>query len=274
MEQKDFDSLRKLVYENSGIYFDIKKKYFVEKRVITRVSLLNLDNIPDYIYFLKYKDTDKNELSILVNDLTTNETYFYREYPTLKIFAEKILPSFVAEQKKGNRRKSVKIWSAASSSGEEPYTLAIILKEFFLNIPNWNISILGTDINDSVLKKAKSAVYNSRSVKYLPDIYLEKYFKNSNNKFYLNNDIKKMVDFKKINLFDNDSMSTIRNYDLIFCRNVLIYFDIKSKIQVINSLHNSLVSGGYLLLGCGETIHKFSDVFKIKKVDGLVFYQK
>jgi len=214
-----FEKFIKLIYQKTGLYYEHSKKYYVQKRLEKRAELHELDNLNEYYVMLKFSN-DPSEFDSLINDLTVNETYFFRDFPQLRNFAEDVLPIFVRE--KGDRKK-IKIWSAACSTGEEPYTLSIILQEMLDKPEEWEIQILASDINTEVLQSARIGLYENRAVRDVPPEYLEKYFTKRNDKYLINRNVKKPVSFKRINLMDENEMSNINGYDFIFCRNCLIF---------------------------------------------------
>ncbi len=270
---EDFIKFKKLIYERAGIYFEDRKILFVKRRILERMNELNIDKAVDYYRYLRFGDKDGREFQNLINLLTTNETYFFREFYQLEVFGEVLLPELEEKRKKeGDYR--IKIWSAGCSSGEEPYTLAIIVKEILDNFSIWNIEILATDIDENILKKAVRGIYDKRSVKDVPPAYLEKYFIKVGENFKIKDEIKKMVTFEKLNLFDTPNMLRKKGYDFIFCRNVLIYFDDESRKKVVNLFYNSLNHNGYIFLGHSESLSRITTVFKMRKVRDTIVYFK
>lgn len=208
---------------------------------------------------------------MLINSLTTNETYFFREFEQLKSFAEHCLPG-VLDRKTRNR--DINIWSAGCSTGEEAYTLSIILLEMLDNYNKWNINIYATDINTEVLKKAERGVYSERSVKYVPREYFAKYFTGKTEEWKVAPDVKRNVKFENVNLINNGAAKFYKNIDFIFCRNVLIYFDDNSRKRVVNSFYESLNIGGYIFLGHSESMSRISTAFTPKRRGGWIVYEK
>jgi chemotaxis protein methyltransferase CheR len=176
----------------------------------------------------------------------------------------------VSEQKKGV--KKYKIWSAACSSGEEPYTLSMILMENQI-LPD-KFDMYASDLSEGVLTSAKRAVYNSYSVRNVPDPYMKKYFSNSGQLYTLRDSVKNTVKFMRINLIDNKNMASHRGMDIIFCRNVLIYFDTKAKQRVVSNLYDSLNPGGYLLIGQSESLHNVTRALRPCVINKVITYQK
>jgi len=265
-----FDKFTKLIYKKTGLYFEHNKKYYVQKRIEKRAEQLDMDSLNEYYMMLKYSD-DSYEFDRLVNELTVNETYFFRDFPQLRCFAEDVLPIFVKE--KGYRKK-IKIWSAACSTGEEPYTLSIILQEMLDKPEEWDIQILASDINTDVLQNAKIGLYESRAVKDVPPEYLGKYFTKRNDKYLINLNVRKHVYFKRINLMDENEMGNMGGYDFIFCRNCLIYFDDESRKSVISSFYESLNPGGFIFLGHSESVGRISSAYKVQRIGNTIVYSR
>jgi chemotaxis protein methyltransferase CheR len=268
----DFNDLTAFIYKKSGIKFESKKRYFINKRVEKRLELLNLESVREYLRFLKFKDKGE-EFQELMNLLTVNETYFFREFSTLEAFAEYALQE-IAEAKLAKGDKTLRIWSAGCSTGEEPYTLAIIVRELLDNPEEWDIEIVASDIDEIVLERAKAATYDDRSLKDVPDEYYRKYFNRINSGHVPSKKIRDMVSFEHLNLIDRISMRKKRNFDFIFCRNVLIYFDDISRKQVVDHFYIALNKGGYIFLGQSESVGRITTAFSMKRFGSNVVYFK
>lgn len=274
LETEEFKNIRDFIYEKSGMYFSEAKKYLVEDRIARRMTHLNINKVENYLYFLKYDSGREEELKKLFDEVTTNETYFYRNIPQIEAFQNHTISEIIDEKnKKGDY--TLRIWSAACSSGEEPYTLAIILREKLgLSFKKWKIVIMATDISNAILDKAKAAVYNKNSLRNISPISVKRCFSEKDGSYYLKPEIKSMVTFQNLNLIERMKMRMIRNVDVIFCRNVLIYFDVNSKKQVISSLYNSLSNNGYLFIGHSESLHGISKSFKLVHLKNTMVYKK
>lgn len=269
---EDFHDMTAFIYKKSGIKFEDKKMYFINKRVIKRVEDLGVGTVREYLRYLKFKDNG-DEFQELMNLLTVNETYFFREFHTLEAFAEYCLME-VAEEKARTGDRTLRIWSAGCSTGEEPYTLAIIMREMLDNPEKWNIEIMASDIDEVVLEKAQNAVYDDRSIKDVPDEYYNKYFEPVRGKHMPVQKIRDMVKFEHLNLMDRMAMRRRRGFDFVFCRNVLIYFDDISRKQVVDHFYISLNKGGYIFLGHSESVGRITTAFKVKKFGSNVVYYK
>ena len=268
----DFKDLTAFIYKKSGIKFEAKKMYFINKRVAKRLEGLGMDDVRDYMRFLKFKD-DGSEMQELMNLLTVNETYFFREFRTLETFAEHCLQEIVEEKKKKGDKK-LRIWSAGCSTGEEPYTLGIIVREMLDDCTDWDVEIVASDIDEVVLEKAQQACYDDRSVKDVPNAYYKRYFNAARGCHMPVQGIRDMVKFEHLNLMDRMAMRKKRNFDFVFCRNVLIYFDEISRKQVVDHFYISLNNGGYIFLGHSESVGRITTAFKMKRFGSSVVYYK
>ncbi|MFA9423289.1 MAG: protein-glutamate O-methyltransferase CheR [Sedimentibacter sp.] len=243
-------------YMNKNYGIDLsKKRVLIEGRLSNLIERKGMKDFSQYLESVKRNN--KEEITSIINKLTTNYTYFYREENHFNFFKEVILPY----EEKNNKTKILNIWSAGCSSGEEPYTLAMILSDYFkLNKANWNIRILATDISENVLDKAREGIYSEDSLTKLPESYRKKYLeKTKDNKYQVALEIKKQVIFKIFNLMN--PIVEKNKYDIIFCRNVMIYFNSETKINVINKLYDATKLQGYLMIGHSETIHKNQSKF-------------
>ncbi|GAB7140247.1 protein-glutamate O-methyltransferase CheR [Deferribacterales bacterium RsTz2092] len=257
MSDDEFLQLGDIIYKKSAITLLREKKYFMENRLTRRLAELDFNTFKDYIYYIKYDPAGESELNYLVNATTVNETYFFRDRSQIDYWLNVMLPESMRQGK-----TEFRIWSAACSTGEEPYSLVMLLDSMGMYYKA-RFHIVATDINSNVVDMAKKGEYGEYSLKNVPDEMLEKYFtKNSNNVITLSQRIKDRVVFKTGNLIDPLSCErTGGNFDVIFCRNVLIYFDNKAKEQVINMFYSHLKTSGCLFLGYAESLsalkHKY-----------------
>ena len=274
LSEETFVMLRDFIYSKTGIFFPEKKKYLIEGRLIKRLQVLKLGHFEDYLQLLKYDQLKQNEFEFLCNTITINETSFFRNDAQTDAFQKKFAEE-VIEAKKTYNNRTLRIWSAACSSGEEPYSLAMLYLEHLKpRYPGLRIEIIGTDINTAVLDMARKAEYNQYAIRSMPKLYLNKYFDQSNGVYRLRQEVKELVRFEYINLIDREKMRHMRHFDFIFCANVLIYFDEKSKIQVVGDLFNSLNRGGYLFIGFSEMLHRISTAFKLVSIPKTTAYKK
>ncbi|KMT22007.1 CheR family methyltransferase [Clostridium cylindrosporum] len=261
-----------LIYSKTGLSYELNKKYFVEKRIENCMEDINISDFLEYYHFIRFSPNEK-EFYKLINELTVNETYFFRDFPQLRNFAEDVLPIIVKEKER-KKDYSIKIWSAACATGEEAYTLAIILLEMLDKPEVWDIKIIASDINNKVLDAAKKGIYDDRAMREMPQEYLVKYFTVKGDRYHIDLKVKKYVEFKRLNLFNSDEIFKIGNCDFIFCRNVLIYFSTESRKKVVEALYHSLSPGGFIFLGHSESIARISSSYKAQKIGDTIVYSK
>jgi chemotaxis protein methyltransferase CheR len=274
LSDETFALLRDFIYSKTGIFFPEKKKYLIEGRLAKRLQLLHIGQFEDYLYLLKYGQQKDAEFESLCNIVTINETSFYRNEAQMYAFYQKLVAEII-DGRKMQAARSLRIWSAACSSGEEPYTLAMLCLEHLKpRYPGIHVEIIGTDINTAVLDMARTAEYSHYAVRSLPELYVNKYFDYSNGLYRLRSEVKELVQFEYNNLIDHQLMRQMTHFDFIFCSNVLIYFDLKSKIQVVGDLYDSLNRGGYLFIGSSEMLHRISNAFKIVSFPKTTVYKK
>ncbi|NPV43571.1 MAG: protein-glutamate O-methyltransferase CheR [Firmicutes bacterium] len=273
LRESEFKQIREYIYERSGLFFDDNKKGYLEKRLIARMNQLEIQTFAEYFYKLKFNEGD--EFSRLMELITTNETYFFRNIPQLNTFSYHILPELL-NRKADSGDFRLRIWSAGCSSGEEPYTIAIILKERIAYIEDWDVEIYGTDISYRVLKLAQVGEYHPRSLMDTDENIIRKYFTYDtlNNKYKISDEIIEMVRFKHLNLYDEEQVTRFKNFDIIFCRNVLIYFDESSRKKVVEMFYDSLVPGGYIMLGYSESMLRITKAFEMLRMGSDITYRK
>jgi chemotaxis protein methyltransferase CheR len=251
---KQFDLFRDFIYRHSGIRMDVNKITLATNRIRRRMKANQLEDFDAYYALLTSRDTGGAELECLLDAVTTNETSFFRTNSHFEWFKEEFLSEIANRELRGERSKQLRIWSAACSTGEEPYSLAMCLQESMLKFRDWKLSILGTDISESVLRDAKAAVYKRKTVEELSDQRVKRHFEATpdGQLYSLRPSVRELVQFRRHNL-----MNTLHlmQFDCIFIRNVLIYFDRESKATVIKHLIQSLARGGYLVVGPSEGIY-------------------
>jgi len=258
-------------YRRTGISFAENKRYFVDKRLIERIQKSGASGVEDYFERLRRHDAN-GEIEILINLLTINETYFYREDHQLDCLANGILPELVSGRRKGDR---VRIWSMPCSTGEEPYSIAMYLLENWPQVDDYDIEIMASDIDTNVLRAAEGGVYDARSLHRLTPEFVRKYFVSAGAEgFRLIDAIRQSVRFTKVNASDLVEMRAFANIDVIFCRNMLIYFDDHSRRQVVESFYDSLCPGGFICLGHSESMSRISSLFEVRKFPQAIVYQK
>lgn len=254
----DYDYLTKEVYKLTQIDLALYKQNQMKRRIDALISRRKITGYDKYIDFLK---NDKEALKEFVEYITINVSEFYRNPEQWEILTDKIFPELI--KKYG---KKLKIWSAACSTGDEPYSLVMALSQY---VPLSDISITATDISDDIIDKAKLGIYSDKSVANVPKEYLSKYFTKNGDFYSISNDIKKCVHFKKHNLLKDEFG---KDYNLIVCRNVLIYFTEEAKDEVFIKYYKSLSRGGVLFIGSTEQIMNYKDIGYSRKTS--FFYEK
>ncbi len=275
IQDAEFVRLRDFIYSLCGIFIADNRKYLLECRLGNRLRTLGLKSFGEYFYFLKYAQEGKAEVKALYEVITTNETSFFRNASQFDVLG-KILLDFFEKEQEESRRRDLQIWSAGCSTGEEPYTLAIVLHEILQDqMPFWNIRILAGDLSHGVLTRARRGEYTPYALRTTPKHIIARYFTRQDNGNYLiHPEIKKRVYFEQMNLRDRALLRTLRRSHIIFCRNVLIYFDDVMKKRVVSSLYDNLLPGGYLFIGHSESLHSISRVFKPIHQPGVIVYRK
>jgi chemotaxis protein methyltransferase CheR len=252
----DYEYLRKFLKERSGLDLSADKTYLVESRLLPLARRAGLAAIPDLVQ--KIKNGDTKLATNVVEAMTTNETFFFRDKVPFDQLRDTILPGLIQARA---ARKSLRIWSAASSTGQEPYSIAMCLKEKGASLAGWRIEIVATDLSQEVLEKSKAGVYSQFEVQRgLPIQLLVKYFTQSGDIWQLNADVRSMVQFRQLNLLQD--FSHLGTFDVIFCRNVLIYFDQDTKAVIFDRLAKSLEADSTLLLGAAESVVGITDAFR------------
>jgi len=266
-----FRLIRDFLSDTCGIYFDDKMKYKLEERLNRRLKLYHMKDFREYYRFLRYSEKRNDELREIMDILTVNETYFFREQEQLAAFSKEILPEL---KEKNKDKKKINIWSAGCSTGEEPYTIAmLILEDGGFN--GWKINILGTDISERVLKVAREGVYKKNSFRTTSLYFINTYFqKQLNEDQKISDKVKRLATFSHLNLFDPLKIKFIGEMDVIFCRNVFIYFNRDARKKAIENFYEILVEGGYLLLGHAESLINISTAFRLQHLKNDIVYQK
>ncbi|HIJ81266.1 MAG TPA: protein-glutamate O-methyltransferase CheR [Desulfuromonadales bacterium] len=272
MSDEEFGLIRDCVYSHCGIYFEIESKYILEKRLSRRLTELHLSSFHDYYHYLKFSRHKDQEMMDIMDVLTTNETYFFRESFQLKAFTDEIIPELI-RVKSAHGSRSLKIWSAGCSTGEEPYTIAMLVSSMPA-LRGWNVEIVGTDISQKVLQHARRAVYGKSSFRTTDQEQQRKYFHLQDDGYKVNDSIRELVTISHLNLFDANRIMMLGKMDLIFCRNVIIYFDQAAKKRVVESFHASLYDGGFLLLGHSESLMNITTLFTLRHFKNDMIYQK
>ncbi len=256
MNPPDFEYLRKFLKDQSGLDLSADKQYLIESRLLPLARKLGLPGISELVQ--KMKGGSSSCINQVVEAMTTNETFFFRDKIPFDHFRESIMPEILRARA---NRKSIRIWCAAGSTGQEPYSLAMCLKEMGAALSGWRLEILATDLSQEVLEKSKAGIYSQFEVQRgLPIQMLVKYFKQTGELWQVTPDIRAMIQHRQLNLLHD--FSQLGTFDVIFCRNVLIYFDQETKVNIFNRLARAIEQDGFLVLGAAETVVGLTDVFK------------
>lgn len=273
LEETEFRLMRDLINNYCGIFFEDNSAYLLEKRLQLRLQEHHFRSFREYYYYLIYDKNKDVELTNIVDILTTNETYFFREPNQLRAFIDEVLPE-IKERKNSKNIKKLRVWSAGCSSGEEPYSLAMLILESG-HFWDWQVEIFASDISNRVLHTARKGVYAKASFRMTEQKYIDKYFENlDHGRYKVVDRVKKLVNFGHLNLFDSTMLCLIGKFDVIICRNVIIYFDLEAKKKVISSFYDRLDNGGFLLLGHAESLMGVSAAFILKHLRNDMVYQK
>ncbi|MGX7743426.1 CheR family methyltransferase [Rhodopseudomonas parapalustris] len=257
MTPLDYEYLQKLLKDRSGLVLSADKKYLLESRLLPLARKAGVPGITDLVQ--KMKAGSEALIHDVVEAMTTNETFFFRDKTPFDHFKDSVIPELI---KARAGRKSLRIWCAASSTGQEPYSLAMLLKEKAAELAGWRIEIIATDLSPEVLEKSKAGLYTQFEVQRgLPIQLLVKYFKQVGTMWQLNADVRSMVQYRQFNLLQD--FGSLGKFDVIFCRNVLIYFDQATKSDIFNRLQRATEPDGYLFLGAAETVVGLTDAYRI-----------
>lgn len=270
MRDEEFRLIRDLICDFCGIFFPESMKFLVERRLQPRLPVFGFTNFRDYYRLIKFGREREQEFDEIVERVTTNETYFFRESRQLQAFTDEVLP-IVTKQRGDDAR--IRIWSAGCSTGEEPYTIAMLLEE----VPaarGRQFDIFGNDISRKVLRTAREAVYTSSSFRATEDSQRDRYFEKQGRTYRLRDTIRNRVTFGHLNLMDGGGLALIGQVDLIFCRNVMIYFDPDSRRRLIDTFHKKLRPGGILMLGHSESLINESTAFELLPLKHDIVYRK
>lgn len=265
LTDKDFELFSKVIYTESGITFSATNRSILDSRLKERLREKKLDTVMAYYNLIM---SDKEEMKVMLDSVTTNLTRFFRNQPHFDAFEKYVVPK-VLENKKSAFGNTLKVWSAGCSTGEEPYTIAMILKEILP--PTQNFEVIASDISLKSLMVGKQGFYPESRIAGVPDNYLKKYFSKTANGYQISDQIMKHVKFDYHNLL-NDSGA--RNLDIVFCRNVLIYFDEVAQLTVINRFWDAMAPKSYLFIGHSESLFGMNTKFEFLKTDWACLYQK
>lgn len=271
MTGEEYAKFCEFFYRKTGIQFQENKKYYVERRIADRVAKTGSENFRDYFTFLRFQVSGE-ELQYLVNAMTVNETYFFREDYQFKALVGGILPGLTRSK---SRSEPVRIWSIPCSSGEEPYSIAISLLEQWEHVDSWDIEILASDIDSKILGEARTGIFGQRSLQRVSSQLVSKYFVHRGEGTYqICDELRDSIDFSLVNVVDPLQTRRFRDLDVIFCRNLLIYFDDVARKETVEMLYDTLRPGGYVCLGHSESMSRMTSLFVPRKFGDTIVYQK
>ena len=265
----DLVTLCDFLYARTGMQFGESKRYYIDRRVADRMAQHHTKSFGDYFALLR---ADAGETEQLINSFTINETYFYREEHQLACLSRSILPEIIATKRPGDK---IRIWSVPCSSGEEPYSIAIWLLENWALVDAYNVEIVGSDIDTDIMAQALAGNYGQRAVMRLSPDLVQRYFTPlDDGRLQLIADLRESVTFTPANIMDPAAVARLGRFDVIFCRNLLIYFDAVARAQCMHTLFKSLVPGGYICLGHSESMSRISERFTTRRFPDAIVYQK
>jgi chemotaxis protein methyltransferase CheR len=268
--QEDVRRLCEFLYRRTGMSFDDNKRYYIDRRVVERIAVTGSLSFQSYFALLR-SDTE-HEIEQLVNAFTVNETYFYREDHQLRCMTSHLLSDLLPRKQRGD---SIRIWSIPCSTGEEPYSIALWLMENWREVDNHNIEIVASDIDTRALKAAAEGIYGARALMRLSSDVIDRYFARiEGGQVQIDPGLRESIQFTRANLIDARDMARYRDFDIVFCRNVLIYFDDASRRAAAENLYDCLRPGGYICLGHSETMSRISPLFSVRRFPEAIVYQR
>lgn len=270
MKPEEFQLLRDLVNARLGLSYSPDMRQVLERRLRDRLTVLGIGTFADYYRHLRFHPLASAEWEEVQELLTTNETYLFREEYQLNAFKEEVLPMLAAQ---GRARRRLSVWSAGCSTGEEVYTLAILIHESNL-FAGWDVQVYGFDISKRCIATARRGVYGPSTFRTTPNDRKRQYFTERPDGAHISDRIKVMCHFGQMNILDHDKARLLGHADAVFCRNVLIYFDQHARRRVIEMLHDRLVPGGILLLGHSESLLNVTTAFELLHLKGDLAYRK
>ncbi len=270
LTEEEFRKLCEFIYRRTGMVFTEAKRYYVERRVVERMVETSSDSFSSY--FMRLRADMFGEVEQFVNAFTVNETYFYREDHQLQCLASDLLPQRMRYRKKGD---AIRIWSVPCSTGEEPYSIAMWLLENWSSVDDYEIEIVGSDIDTQVLESARDGVFGKRALMRLSPYLIEKYFSPlEGERWQIMEDLRDSVRFNAVNIVEQNETRPQGQFDVIFCRNVLIYFDDASRRVAAENLYENLLPGGFICLGHAESMSRISPLFDVARFADAIVYQR
>lgn len=269
ISEEEFLRFCEFLYRRTGMSFDQQKRYYVDRRIQARMAETRARSFQAYFSWLL---VDPDEFEQIINALTINETYFYREEHQFRCLTTSLLDRIVADKRPGT---PIRLWSVPCSTGEEPYSIALWLLEHWAKVDEWDIEIFGSDIDTRVLKAAEAGIYPERALMRLSEPVIRKYFsKIEDEKYLIDEDLRNSIRLSHVNVVDRAQMAKYRNIDVIFCRNMLIYFDDVSRRLAADNFYDSLTPGGFICLGHTESMSRISPLFEVCRFPDAIVYRK
>ncbi len=262
--------IQETIIEFCGLSYGLDSTFFLERRIAPRLEALGLRTARDYYHYLRYDPGGPEELETLVERLTTHETYLFREEYQLDAFRLELLPDLI---KRDGGRRSLTAWSAGCSTGEEAYTLAILLRED-ARLRDWSLRVIGSDISRKVVAAARRGQYGASSFRSTSDYFQRKYFREVEGKFVVRDDVKALCSFGQLNLLSTERFRVLGRCDVIFCRNVLMYLSAPARQQIVEAFYDALNPGGYLLLGHSESLLNVTTRFDLVHLSNDLVYRR
>ena len=268
--EADLRKLTEFLYRRTGMVFTEAKRYYVERRIAERMAATSINDFAAYFAFLRSEA--RNEVEHIINSFTVNETYFYREDHQLECLTKDLLRERIQGKRHGD---AIRIWSAPCSTGEEPYSIAIWLLENWPEADAFDIEIVGSDIDTRVLEAASAGVFGKRALMRLSAEVIARYFRQLDDEQWLIiDDLRQSVQFSRVNLVEMKETRSQGQFDVIFCRNVLIYFDDESRRVAAENLYDNLLPGGYICLGHTESMSRISSLFEVCRYSDAIVYRR
>jgi len=269
--QDDFKLIRDAIYSYSGIYISNDYQGIFMRRLERRLIALSMDSFHEYYYYLKYNQQNDNELQKLMDVITIKETYFFKEVDQIKTLVNEVIP----ELRREKSHETIKIWSAGCATGEEAYTIAMLCIEKGYHLGESRVEIFANDISQEAIQKAKQGIYKQTSFRTTEPSYIHRFFTAQDDGTHkIRDEVREPLSFFCINLLDRNRLTFLPMFDVIFCRNLIIYFDDDSKRKVIENFYKKLQSQKYLFLGHSESLINFTHLFKLRHFQHSLVYQR
>lgn len=271
LKPADYETFCTFLRERTGLSFTEAKRYFVDRRVAERMAAVGVEGFREYLNLLRFQASGE-ELQLLVNLMTVNETYFFREKYQLDCLVNSALDEVVRGRKPGSR---VRIWSAGCATGEEPYSIAIMLLEHWRRVDDFEIELYASDIDSRVLARAREGIYEERALHAVPKNLVAKYFTQlDSRRWRIVEELRDSIDFSLVNITDPKQVAGFRDLDVIFCRNMLIYFDDLGRREAAAMFYEALSPCGFIALGHSESMSRMSSLFVPRRFPDAILYQK